>query len=248
MLLLVSCARVSEDVGLEAGVKAGLAERERRLLAYRVTGTVQDGGGEARFTFAFRTPDRMRGEVGPPVGRTFAFDGSTLRAKASAGGPVQEESLVGLPRPEVAARLYAVFNAFVSEGFRVPLLSPHRLQARRVTHPRAAEAVELVTTVTTPGEAEVTATYVLRWPTLDFLEKRLTRAGTVSAVRVDEEHCDAALRLCVPRAWTHWSGGAPVATVRLSEVSLGEALPQEAFTLSPPSQARTPPQVRLGSD
>jgi hypothetical protein len=233
VVLMTGCARPSAEEALLGELKQRLAAREQHLAAYRVVGTVQDGGGVASFRFAFRAPDRMRGTVEGPVGRTFAFDGSTLFLREGEAGAVQAQPLAGLSRAEVAERLHAIFSHFVCAGFRAPLLAPQALRARRLTHPRAAQAVELVSAVPGPGGTPVTATYVLRWPAMDFLEKRLEGAGAPGAVRVEEEACPPGAGVCVPRVWTHWSDGQRVATVRLSEVALGEALPQEVFSLAP---------------
>ena len=89
---------------------------------------------------------------------------------------------------------------------------------------------------------------MLRWPSMDFLGKRTAGTdGSTAEVRVEEEHCDAQLKLCVPQRLTRWVGGQQVGRIELSGVELNPALPNDSFTLSAPEgyevQSRTLAQV-----
>jgi hypothetical protein len=127
--------------------------------------------------------------------------------------------------------LTEIFAPFAPEGFRAPLLPGNGVSARRVSHPRGPEAVELTVK---PAGSDVEVTYVLRWPGMDFLGKRTRSGGASSELRVEEEQCEQALGLCVPKRLTQWAGEQQVAETTLSRVELNPTLPAETFTLSAP--------------
>jgi len=231
-----------DDAALLPQVKAGLAAREAKLSSYRIAGTVQDEGLEAvTFRFDYRAPQRLRGTLGPPASRTFSWDGTRFFQQLDA-----EKHFISftseLPPAKLAGFLAETFHPFMPEGFRTPLLLSHAA-VRHATHPLAPQAVEL--TQKLEGEAQgLEMTYVLRWPQLDFLARRTRAAGGEEAEeRVEEEHCDAALSLCVPKRLGRWQGGRRVGETVLSRVELNAPLPNDAFTLTAPEgydvQART---------
>jgi outer membrane lipoprotein-sorting protein len=242
LLALAGCSRKSEDVNLATEVRTRLAGRDAKLTSYRIAGTVKDEGQEAvSFTFDYRAPQRMRGSLGPPASRTFSWDGTHLFQQVD-GEKSFSTFKSELPPAKLAGFLNQTFSPFTPEGFRTPLLL-RRATARRATHPRAPEAVELVQTL--EGEALGTEmVYVLRWPRLDYLGKR-TRApdGTQAEERVEDEHCDKGLDLCVPKRITRWLGGKQVGETVLGRVELNAPLPNDAFTLTAPEgyavQSRT---------
>jgi outer membrane lipoprotein-sorting protein len=242
LLALAGCSQKSVDANLATEVRTRLAERDTKLTSYRIAGTVKDEGQEPMsFTFDYRAPQRMRGSLGPPASRTFAWDGTHLFQQVD-GEKSFSTFKSELPPAKLAGFLNQTFSPFTPEGFRTPLLL-RSATARRAAHPRAPEAVELVQTL--EGEAlGVEMVYVLRWPRLDFLGKR-TRApdGTVAEERVEDEHCDKALELCVPKRITRWLGGKQVGETVLGRVELNATLPNDAFTLTAPEgyavQSRT---------
>ncbi len=95
--------------------------------------------------------------------------------------------------------------------------------------------MELTAKLTEPSAQGLEVAYTLRWPTLDFLGKRSRTAdGTVIEVRVEEEHCDEALKLCVPKRLTRWVKDEKVGETTLSRVELNAPLPNDTFTLAAP--------------
>ncbi|WP_338863350.1 hypothetical protein [Myxococcus stipitatus] len=234
LLTLAGCTRKPDDTAeLSAKVKQRLAERDTKLGGYHIAGTVQDEGMDAvPFTFQYRAPQRMRGTLGAPATRIFAWDGTHLFEQLD-GEKRFTTFKSELPPAKLVGFLTETFGAFTPEGFRAPLVS-HGATLRRTQHARAPEAVELSLKL---GEEAggVALVYVLRWPGLDFLEKR-TRApdGTEAEVRMDEEHCDAGLGLCVPKRLTRWLGGHKVGETVLTRVELTSPPPNDAFTLSAP--------------
>jgi hypothetical protein len=244
LLALAGCPRKGGDdaATLVPAVRTRLAERDQKLTSYRIAGTVKDEGQPpVSFTFDYRAPQRMLGTLGPPASRTFAWDGTHLFQQVD--GDKQFSTFKSeLPPAKLAEFLTRTFGPFTPEGFRTPLLM-RSATARRARHPRAPEAVELVQKL--EGEAAgVEMVYVLRWPGLDFLGRR-TRApdGTEAEERVEEEHCDEQLGLCVPKRLTRWLGGRQVGETALGRVELNAPLPNDAFTLSAPEgyavQSRT---------
>ena len=248
LLLLAACERApapAADGGPPAArllqqVRAGLASRDARLRSYRFEGRVHDAGeAPLPFAFAFRAPGSLRGSLGGPGElRTFAYDGEHLYEQHD-GERRFTTFRLELPPAARAGFLTEVFSPFLPEGFRVPL----------------------------PGN-EGQVEYLLRWPALDFLGKRVLQgAGVpasgargsealvseapvsgapvsgapVSEVRVEDEQCDAALGLCVPRRLTRWVAGQRVGETTLEEVQLDAPLPADAFRLAAPAgyEART---------
>jgi hypothetical protein len=170
----------------------------------------------------------MRGVITEPAQRTFSFDGQALYQVSFAEKQFVRYSLE-LSREKSLLLLSQTFSPFAPEGFRVPLLKANQLTARKVKHRLAPEAVEVGQTVQ-EGEKSIPVAYTFRWPSLDFLEKRMGD----SRLEVEEEHCDAALKLCVPKRLSQWVGAERAFTTSLSEVELNPALVAEDFTLAPP--------------
>ncbi|MCP3105283.1 hypothetical protein LZ198_41085 [Myxococcus sp. K15C18031901] len=237
LLALSGCtSRKAEDavtVQLAPEVKQRLAERETKLSAYRLTGTVKDEGMEAvAFHFDFRAPQRMRGTLGAPPVRTFSWDGTHLFEQLD-GDKRFTQYKSELPPAKLAAFLTETFNPFMPEGYRSPLIG-RGVTLRKTKHARAPEAVEVAQSL--GGDAGgMELVYVLRWPRLDFLGKfTRTSAGIGAEVRMEEEHCDEALGVCVPKRLTRWVDGKQVGETVLTRVELNSPSPNDAFTLTAP--------------
>jgi outer membrane lipoprotein-sorting protein len=235
LLLLAGCSQqAGEPAHLLAEVKRRLAERDTRLTSYQLEGlTREDGAPPVGFTFAYRAPQKMRGTLAAPISRTFSWDGEHLFEQSDTDKrftTFQNE----LSPERRAGLLTETFSPFTPEGFRAPLL-PSNMSARRSKHALAAEAVELSAKVADPGAESLEVAYTLRWPSLDFLGKQ-TRLpdGTVMEVRVEQEHCEKAIELCVPQRLTRWVKGQKVGETTLSRVELNPALPNDTFTLAAP--------------
>ncbi len=225
----------ADDAELMAQVRERLAARDAKLQTYQLEGTQAEGDAvSAGFTFAYRAPQKMRGTVSAPQARQVWWDGKHLYEQVEATRQFTTFT------PQVSAQklsafLTEIFTPFVPEGFRAPLLL-RSAKAKRVTGlPQAREAVELSMALEGEAAGGLEVTYVLRWPSLDFLAKR-TRApdGTLGEVRMEEEHCDAALGLCVPKRLTRWLGDAKQGETALSKVDLKTSLPNDAFTPAAP--------------
>jgi len=230
LLVLAGCRRGDDAATLLTGVRQRLATRDGKLTSYVLEGTASEGGQTMDFQFAYRSPLKMLGTLGAPASRTWAWDGERLVERDDGArrfftyqGTLTPERRMGV--------LTQLFSPFVPEGFRAPLLPGQGVTARRASHPLAPEAVEL--TVKPPG-SDVEVTYVLRWPTLDFLGKRVRGGESASELRVEEEQCEPGLGLCVPRRLTQWAGEQQVARTVLTRVELNPSLPAETFTLTAP--------------
>lgn len=238
LVCLVACRSSSgsgDDAQRMARVREQLAARDAKLVNYQLEGTQTEGDtASAGFTFAYRAPQKMRGTVSAPQARTVSWDGKHLYEQVDASRQFTTFTSQ-VSAQKLSAFLTEIFTPFVPDGFRAPLLL-RSTKARLVTDlPQAKEAVELSMALEGEAGAGVEVTYVLRWPALDFLAKR-TRApdGTQAEVRMEEEHCDAALGLCVPRRLSRWVGGVKQGETALSKVDLKAALPNDAFTPSAP--------------
>jgi outer membrane lipoprotein-sorting protein len=235
LLVAAGCTKPGdESATLLREVKRRLSERDARLSSYRLEGRMSEGGSEpVGFRFSYRAPQKMRGALGAPISRTFSWDGEHLFEQSDTDKRFTTFK-TELPPERRAGFLTETFAPFTPEGFRAPLL-PQGATAKRASHARAPEAVELAVTVADPAAQGLEVAYTLRWPTLDFLGKRSrTGDGTTLEVRVEEEHCDKALELCVPKHLTRWVNGEKVGETTLSTVELNAALPHDTFTLAPP--------------
>jgi outer membrane lipoprotein-sorting protein len=225
-----ACKRAEEPTGsLLSQVEAGLSTRDARLTSYHLVGSTREGALEQAFEFFYRAPNRMRGVL--PGARTFSYDGKSLYELVTA-----EKKLVvyenRLPPQKSAQYLTAVFTPFAPEGFRAPLLATKGMTAERLPDPRGPEAVQM-RQESGSGEEHLASTLRLRWPALDFLSRTLTLSKTVE-IRMDDERCEAALKLCVPTKVTSSSDGQPTSVTTLSRVELNIPLPADDFTLGAP--------------
>ncbi len=211
-------------------VRATLADRDARLSSYHGVAQTTQGADEVSHEFFFRSPNKMRAVMRTAPGFEWSFDGARLYQLLNETKSFTAFELK-LPADKAAIFLHSTFAPFVLEGFRAPLMPLKGVTATRVTHPRGPEAVELRLE---PGEG-VSVTYVLRWPSADFLERRSRTSVGTSALKVTEEHCEEKLKLCVPKGATQYVDEQAVATIRLTAVELNVDLPAEAFSPGAPS-------------
>jgi hypothetical protein len=229
LLVLAGCRRADDPATLLANAKQRLSARDGKLSSYQLAGSARQGAQTLDFSFAYRAPQKMLGVLGPPASRTFAWDGEHLFERSDATKQFITFNNE-LPPDKRAGVLTEIFASFTPEGFRAPLLPAKGVSARRTSHPRAPEAVELTVR---PEGSDVEVTYVLRWPVMDFLGKRTRSGTTTSEIRVEEEHCEQTLALCVPKQLTQWAGEQKVSETTLTRVEFNPSLPADTFTLSP---------------
>ncbi len=210
---------------LVATAKRALAERERRLTSFKLVVDSTEGEQRAHHEFAFKSPNKSRGHMTVPQEVELAFDGARL-VRVLYPAKVVEVVPLDLPPAQRAYFLASTFMPFAPEGYRAPLLPLSGVEAKQVSRPDAAEAVELTVR---PGDG-VTVRYVLRLPSGDFLEKRTVAEGKERVLKVLEEHCEAALGVCVPTKLVETMGEVVLGTTSVSDVELNPALPQEFFS------------------
>jgi outer membrane lipoprotein-sorting protein len=211
-------------------VKAGLAARDAKLSSYHLEG---DTDGH-RFEFFYRSPNRMRGILVGPQGRTFSFDGSDLFELV----PAESKLLVyedKLPPAKSAELLTRVFSPFAPEGFRAPLLGLEGVTAEWDTD-AGTPTVHIHQTLSGEG-LPLSVDVTLRWPSLDFLSKTLVLTSSVQA-RMERESCDTTLALCVPTRIRTLRAGEPESVTTFTRVELNPPLAVEDFSLrAPPGHA-----------
>ncbi|MCC6337989.1 MAG: hypothetical protein IT380_28855 [Myxococcales bacterium] len=214
-------------------VKQALAERERRLASYHLVADTTEGGRTAHHEFFFRAPNHGHGvATGGPESVEVAFDGTTLYRVNDAEKKVEAYALE-LPPAKAALLLATFFRPFAPDGFRTPLLPSKGVTAKLVSHPMGPQAAEL--TVSTQDEdGPVEVTYVLRFPSGDFLGRRSRTGRHVGEVKVDTERCEAALKLCVPTKLTETRDGEVLGTTTITSLELNPELPADRFRLAPP--------------
>ncbi len=226
--------KVEEDSSsLLSQVKQGLTERDNKVSSYHLKGVTREMGLEASFEFFYRSPNKMRGVLTAPQQRIISYDGEQLFDQS-----LDEKHFttfaIKLPPEKRALFLTQSFAPFASEGYRTPLLLRDGVQVVKGTHPKGPQTVEMTMAARSEGGQDVSVTYVLRWPSLDFLAKRVKAGQETQETRVDEEHCEEKLKMCFPKKLTQVQGATSVATTSLTVVEINPALPADTFTLKPP--------------
>jgi outer membrane lipoprotein-sorting protein len=211
------------SAALVAQVKRRQLERDAKLNSYHVVVDSTQGEATARHEFYYRAPNRSQGTLWSPEALTLSFDGTRF-FKVTPAEKKFETYALKLSKDDAAYFLASTFTPFVPEGYRTLLLPSRGVTARLVTHPKAREAVEVTVSVD-----EVTVVWVLRWPSGDVLSKRVG----ATEVTVDDEWCDTALGLCVPKRVTQRRNGVVEATTSLTAISLNPQIPNDFFTLVP---------------
>jgi hypothetical protein len=237
LVVMAGCSRSGADApspSLVGEVKRALAERERRLASYHLVVDSTQGRETAHHEFFYRAPHSSRGVAsGGAVAVAVAFDGKTLYRVDDEAKTLEAVELQ-LPPAKTALLLASLFRPFAPDGFRTPLLPMKGVTAKEVRHPQGPQAVEVAVLAKAEDGAPVEVTYVLRWPSGDFLAKR-TRSGLhVGEVRVDAERCDEKLALCVPTTLTETRDGEVLGTTVVTRVELNPELPADTFRLEPP--------------
>jgi hypothetical protein len=239
LALAASCKRPTEssipqgDAKLLSQLKAGLTEREKRIGSYRLAGAVVQDGDRQEYEFDFRAPGRLKGSLLGDKRRTFSYDGERLFDLVEESKTLTRWE-IDVPQEQGRIYLTQLFAPFVPEGYRAPLVDFTQPTVKRVTHPRAVEAVELGSETKDENGAPVRVSYVYRWPSLDLVQRRLQTGQMEVIDDVDEEHCEERLKLCVPKKVTRHFGDKLGPVTTLSRVELGAPVPAESFTLAPP--------------
>jgi outer membrane lipoprotein-sorting protein len=205
-------------------VKQALADRDARLGSYHLVAETTEGEEHVTHGFFFRSPNKMRAVVSSAPQFEWSFDGKRLY-RLHPGTKSFETFELKLPQEKAAMYLHHLFSAFVLEGFRTPLMPMKGVTATLVSHPKGPQAVELKLE---PGEG-VSVTYVLRWPSADFLERRGQSDAGTSALKIEDEHCDDTLKLCVPKRAEEYVDGKRVLTIQLTAVELNVEVPADDF-------------------
>jgi outer membrane lipoprotein-sorting protein len=230
--LVSSCRKGAAEGQMVAHTKQILAEREKRLSSYRLEVESRSGDVKALHRFAFRSPNRMLGELLSPQSLTVAFDGAHLWKLLPKEKKRVDYSFTVAPA-EASSLLASTFMPFVPEGFRTPLLPVRGVTARRVAHALEPNAVELTVSSKVQGQA-VSTIFVLREASGDFLAKRIEMGTAQVETTVVAEHCDVALKLCVPTQLVERQGGAQVAVTDIKHFELNCPLANDGFSLPEP--------------
>lgn len=215
------------ETPLVSQVKAALAERERKVQSFRFSSETEQAGQKAEYTFAFRAPNKMRGDIGGKV--IYAYDGKRFVQFDQANGYFNEIDLAAEPRDKAQMFLHRVFSPFAPEGWRAPLLGGKLTCEQKAEggKPRIAVTAE----VSSDGEA-VALTYLFAPPAMDFVGKSVRGGGSIEVL---EQHCDAALKLCFPSVVTETPPAGAKATTRLSNIELNVPVPPEYFSPQAPT-------------
>ena len=233
LLALSACSKKCDGAGdpsLVSTVRTALSERERKLDSYRFDGVTVQGADRAEFTFSYRSPGKMRGDL-KSARRTFAFDGRRFLLWDEAARVMTEIDLEGVPRDQAALFLHQSFSPFAPEGWRAPLLG-----GQLSAEPREKDGKpQLAVTAAAPGNAELAVTFLFTPPAMDFAGKSVKSGGESL---VTAQHCDEKLKLCFPTTVEERVPGGERAVTTLSNVQLNLALPPETFELKLPDGAR----------
>jgi hypothetical protein len=232
--LFVACSKngaPGSRVPLVSSVKAALAERDKKVLSYRYRGTTEEAGQKAEFSFAYRSPGKMRGDLESSQ-RTFAFDGAHFRHWDEASQLLTEIDLEAEPRDKAALFLHRVFAPFTPEGWRAPLLAG-QLSAEQ-GFIRGRDCILVTANAAASGE-KASVVFTFAAPAMDFLGTSVAGGGST---RVKAEHCVPGLGLCFPSVVEQTTPGAGSAVTRLREIEVNAPIAPELFELEPPVGAK----------
>jgi outer membrane lipoprotein-sorting protein len=228
--ILACTKKPSDDASLlSSTVRAAIAERERKIVSYRFDAETVQGDQRAQFSFAFRAPGKMRGDL-KTAGKVFVFDGKRFHQWDETEKVLTEIDLSSAAKEQAALFLHQTFAPFAPEGFRSPLLGGQLHLARE-----PAEGAQRLAVTAAVGDG-VAVTFLLAPPAMDYLGKRVAGGGEC---RVTAQHCDAALKLCFPSSLEESVPGSPAAVTTLTAIEINAALPPEHFELTLPAGART---------
>lgn len=223
LLLVCGCTRSSQkDVGLASQARTHLAERERKLSSYRFHGVSTDVARNETlaFDFAYKNPNKMRGETFGATPHVLAFDGRTFRDLDVNAKKLTTYDLSGLSKPRADVFLHQVFAAFVPEGFRAPLLPAGRpLEAVESNGPDGRREVALSATIP-DGDAKYAFSFRFATPAMDLIEKKVSGPEGESRVQVIKQTCDHATGLCFPTEILESHGGKPTVRTVLSDIAI----------------------------
>lgn len=233
-LVFAACPKTpAPEVNLVSEARKALTERDKRLSRYFVEAASTQGDATATYSFTYRAPGRVKGTMLTPAPLTVAFDGTRF-FKLSPPDKRLEVFEVKLPAEKAALFLTTQFSPFVPEGYRTPLLPMKGVTAQKVSHPKSPEAFELVHRTTDEAGKPITVTWILRFPGGDFLAKKTEANGVVNELTVEEELCDAALALCVPKLVVQREGAAELGRTTFTRIELAPEVPNDAFSLIAP--------------
>lgn len=181
------------------------------------------------FEFYYLAPNRFRANRGAPLQRALAFDGAQFFDFAALE---QHLTLYRHPPSAQAATLALArrWEPFLPPGFRAPLLSSH-VDIERETY-GGAPAVRLRQQTPTSGKPLV-STFWFRWPSMDFLERKVEWDSVVD-IRVLDQWCGPTPGLCYPKRLETTVDGRSTLTV-LSRIDVDLPLTADLFQLTVPS-------------
>jgi outer membrane lipoprotein-sorting protein len=220
LLLWAGCPKDEGNAsGLLSRVRAGLAEREKKVASYRFDGVIAQAEERICFSVAFRAPRMTRVEM-KESGIVYAFDGQRF----SQWDPRQKTlTLIDLakePRLDGALFLHEVFSPFSPEGWRSPLLAGNLVAAADAAGTVAVEARA------NDGADEIEVRYLFALPAMDFVGKSV-RGG--SEVRIKDRHCEKELGLCFPTVIEERPPGQPALVTTLQSFAINVPIPAALF-------------------
>jgi hypothetical protein len=239
LLALAGCPSKPAEPGPDAPsiskVKAGLAERERKVQTYRLSGTVTDlvRGDKQTFRFVFKGPNKMRGDLLAPANTTISFDGERLHQWKGSEGKLMHVDLSPLPRAQADQMLHAYFSPLAPEGFRTPLL-PAGKDVSVKAEAGADGPLWHVQTQLKDGADSYAFDFRFAPKSMDFLGKDVTGPDGRATTLVTERFCDDKSGLCFPKVITEKKDDKPFAQVVLDAIEINPPVADDAFVIALP--------------
>jgi hypothetical protein len=236
------CARPRKAEQLVSAVESGLALREAKITSYQFDAETTDAGGrKVNHSFFYRSPNKLRADVGAHL--TFTFDGESLFKIDHDRKETMTTSFRGRPKAEAAESVYQTFAPFLPEGWRTPLIAGN-VTAQEGPASVAGQSVWLSTEARSDG-SRAELRYLFALPGMDWRATESTVDGRQATRRALEDHCDAQLGLCFPKKIETTQNGQIQSTTVLTGVVINGPIPAEMFTLpgsaaDPASRISTP--------
>ncbi|MCP4499843.1 MAG: hypothetical protein GY822_07765 [Deltaproteobacteria bacterium] len=216
-------------------VMRALTDRTSQLTAIEVDGVYRpkkEGGLVQHYTYLQRFPNFIRVDVKETKAH-FIFDGTTLTLIKDDTKTVLQQKLDESDPAQAALLMRTYFGAFLTEGWRMPLLSPNLASARLKTSTEKAPEWHVQMPVT---GTQIEHHYKLRAPKADFVGSEVRGKGgkVLKYIKVLEEYDDPGTRLHYPKKW-EIKDNVEHAEIELLRIQINHDLPKDRFKPSWPA-------------
>jgi len=215
-------------------VMRALTDRTSHLTSVEVEGVYRpkkEGGLVQHYTYIQRFPNLVRVDVKETQAH-FLFDGTVLTLIKDDTKTVTQQQLGAADPAQAALLMRNYFGTFLTEGWRMPLISPTTATAQ-YTAP-TGQAPEWKISMAVPG-TDVAHHYRMRAPKADFLgaETKNAQGDVLKFTKILDEYVDPDSKLSYPKKW-ELKSNVEHAEIELTSIKLNHDIDKNRFTASWP--------------